>query len=138
MSGEEIMKLLGRLAVVAATSMVFFGSAWAMHHEVKIAKGKDGSYLVDMKGMALYTFKKDTQGKSACAGNCVAIWPLYHQEKVGVSGDLKASDFATITREDGKKQTTYKGMPLYYYVEDKAAGETKGQGFKEVWFLATP
>jgi predicted lipoprotein with Yx(FWY)xxD motif len=32
------------------------------------------------------------------------------QEKVGVTGDLKASDFASITREDGKKQ----GMPLYY------------------------
>jgi predicted lipoprotein with Yx(FWY)xxD motif len=29
-------------------------------------------------------------------------------------------------------------MPLYYFAEDKAAGETKGQGFKEVWFLAKP
>jgi predicted lipoprotein with Yx(FWY)xxD motif len=132
------MKLIARIAAAAAMSLVLVGNAWAMHHEVKVAKGKDGSYLVDAKGMALYTFKKDSPGKSACVDKCVAIWPLYYQEKVGVSGDLKASDFATIAREDGQKQTTYKGMPLYYFAEDKAAGETKGQGFKEVWFLAKP
>src|SRR5258708_30748334 len=45
----------------------------------------------------------------------ITRWPVpwvllfYDQEKVGVTGDLKASDFASITREDGKKQTTYKG-----------------------------
>lgn len=123
---------------VTAVVLVLAGSAWAMHHEVKVAKGKDGSYLTDAKGMALYTFKKDTPGKSACAGDCVTRWPLYHQEKVGVTGDLKASDFATITREDGKKQTTYKGMPLYYFADDKAPGDTKGQGAKDVWYLAKP
>jgi predicted lipoprotein with Yx(FWY)xxD motif len=43
----------------------------------------------------------------------VPEWPPYHQEKVGATGDLNASDFASITREYGKKQTTYKGMPLW-------------------------
>ena len=61
-----------------------------MHHEVKTAKGKDGSHLVDAKGMALYTFKKDSAGKSACAGDCVAKWPIYFQEKVAASGEVKA------------------------------------------------
>jgi Secreted repeat of unknown function len=38
--------------------------------------GKDGaSYLTGAKGMALYTFKKDTSVKSACAGDCVTNWP---------------------------------------------------------------
>ena len=112
--------------------------ALADHHAVKVAKDdKLGSYLTDAKGMALYTFKKDSPGKSACAGECVAKWPLYFREKVG--GDPKlAADFGTITREDGQKQTTYKGLPLYYFAGDKAAGETKGQGVKEVWYLAAP
>ena len=58
----------------------------AMHHEVMVAKGKDGSsYLTGAKGMALYTFKKDTPVKSACAGDCVTNWPPYHKEKVGVT-----------------------------------------------------
>jgi hypothetical protein len=48
-----------------------------------------------------------------------------------VTGDLKASDFASITREDGKKQTTYKGMPLYYFARDAASGDTKGDGARE-------
>jgi predicted lipoprotein with Yx(FWY)xxD motif len=133
---DVVVKVTSAAAVAAV--LLFATDAWAMHHEVKVAKGKDGSYLTDAKGMALYTFKKDTPGKSACAGDCVTRWPLYDQEKVGVTGDLKASDFATITREDGKKQTTYKGMPLYYFADDKAPGETKGQGVKEVWFLAKP
>jgi predicted lipoprotein with Yx(FWY)xxD motif len=84
--------------------------------------------------MALYTFKKDTPVKSACAGDCVTNWPPYHQEKVGVIGDLKASDFASSTREDGKKQ----GMPLYYFARDAAPGDTKGDGVKEIWSLAKP
>jgi predicted lipoprotein with Yx(FWY)xxD motif len=48
----------------------------AMHHEVMVPNGKDGaSYLTGAKGMALYTFKKDTSVKSACAGDCVTNWP---------------------------------------------------------------
>jgi predicted lipoprotein with Yx(FWY)xxD motif len=126
------------LAVIAAAGLAVAGTASAMHHEVKVQKGKDGSYLTDMKGMALYTFKKDSKGKSACSGECVTRWPLYSEEKVGASGELKAADFGVITRDDGKKQTTYKGMPLYYFADDKAPGDTKGHNVKEVWFLARP
>jgi predicted lipoprotein with Yx(FWY)xxD motif len=68
----------------------------------------------------------------------VTNWPPHHQEKVGVTGDLKASDFASITREERKKQTTYKGMPLYYLARDAAPGDTKGDGVKEIWSLAKP
>jgi predicted lipoprotein with Yx(FWY)xxD motif len=129
---------VGARLMVAAVVLAL-GAASAADNEVQVAKGKDGSsYLTDAKGMALYTFKKDTPGKSACAGNCVTNWPLYQQEKVAVTGDLKASDFATITRDDGNKQTTYKRMPLYHFVGDQAPGETKGHGLKDVWFLAKP
>lgn len=130
--------LVAKIVSSAAVVLLLAGNALAMHHEVKVAKGKQGSYLTDAKGMALYTFKKDSPGKSACAGECVAKWPLYQEEKVGVTGDLKESDFATITREDGKKQTTYKGMPLYYFADDKSPGDTKGDGVKEIWDLAKP
>jgi predicted lipoprotein with Yx(FWY)xxD motif len=49
-----------------------------------------------------------------------------------------AGDFGTITREDGKKQTTYKGMPLYYFAGDKKAGDVTGQGMGKVWYVANP
>ena len=128
-----------RFATTLAVVLMFAGTARADHHVVKVAeKEKVGSYLTDAKGMTLYVFKKDSPGKSACAGDCVTKWPLYYREKVGVSGNLKAADFGTITREDAKKQTTYKGMPLYYFAADKAASDTNGQGVKDVWFVATP
>jgi predicted lipoprotein with Yx(FWY)xxD motif len=131
--------LRASLKVAAALAVAAFAlTARADHHAVKVAKDeKIGSYLTDAKGMTLYTFKKDTAGKSACAGECVTKWPLYFREKVGADAKM-AADFGTITREDGQKQTTYKGMPLYYFAGDKAAGEVKGQGVKDVWYVAAP
>jgi predicted lipoprotein with Yx(FWY)xxD motif len=43
--------------------------------------GGEASYLTDAKGMALYTFKKDTPVKSACAGDCVPEWPPYTRRR---------------------------------------------------------
>jgi predicted lipoprotein with Yx(FWY)xxD motif len=135
MSKRNIVRFVTAIGLAAALA----GSARADDPTIKVAKSdKAGSYLTDGKGMALYVFKKDLPGKSACAGQCVANWPVFFREKVGVSGDLKDSDFATMTREDGQKQTTYKGMPLYYFVQDTSPGEVKGHGAKEVWFAATP
>ena len=119
--------------------LVAAGTAFAVHHEVKVAKMEGiGSYLTDIKGMTLYTFKKDTPGKSACEGPCVDNWPLFYQEKVEAKDGLAAGDFGTITRPDGKKQTTYKGMPLYYFIKDAKPGDTAGHGFKDVWSAAKP
>jgi predicted lipoprotein with Yx(FWY)xxD motif len=135
------MKSLGKFAVLAVVIAAFLagGIALADHHAVKVAK-KDavGSYLTDIKGMTLYNFKKDTPGKSACEGGCLANWPLYFVESVAAKDGLDAKNFGTITRADGKKQTTYKGMPLYFFVGDKAAGDTNGQGVKDMWSVVKP
>ena len=135
------MKISVRQLIVALVAgvMMTAGMAFADHHAVKVAK-KDGigTFLVDTKGMTLYVFKKDTPGMSACAGECVAKWPLYYRDAIAAKDGLKAEDFEVITRADGQKQTTYKGMPLYYFVGDKAAGDTNGQGVKDVWFVAAP
>ena len=115
------------------------GGALAMDHGVKtMSKNGVGSYLADAKGMTLYWFKKDSPGKSACSGPCVEKWPLYYRETVAAGEGTKAADFGTITREDGKKQTTFRGYPLYYWSGDKASGETNGQGFKDVWYVIDP
>ncbi|MBI4720732.1 MAG: hypothetical protein HY770_05850 [Chitinivibrionia bacterium] len=126
-------------SLLAVTVMVTSAPAFAEHHAVKIAK-KDGvgSYLTDTKNMALYWFKKDSTGKSACAGPCVEKWPLYYREAVKAPEGVKAEDFATITREDGQKQTTFRGFPLYYWVNDKTAGDTLGQGVNSVWYVIDP
>jgi len=135
------MRSLQRLASLALTTGLALaaGPALADHHAVKVSK-KDGigSFLTDAKGKTLYTFKNDMAGMSHCEGGCVDNWPIYFAEKVDAKEGVAAKDFATITRADGKKQTTYKGMPLYYFVGDKGAGDTNGQGKKDVWYVAAP
>jgi predicted lipoprotein with Yx(FWY)xxD motif len=126
-------------AMCAVLSLALAGTALADSHAIKVSeKHGAGKFLTDSKGMTLYIFKKDSPGKSVCAGPCVEKWPLYSRGKVEVPKGVNAGDFGTITREDGKMQSTYKGWPLYYYVGDKASGDTHGQGLGDVWFVANP
>jgi predicted lipoprotein with Yx(FWY)xxD motif len=47
-----------------------------------------------------------------------------------VDGSPAASgDYSVITRDDGKKQLAYKGMPLYFWVKDTKPGDKTGDGF---------
>ena len=97
-----------------------------------------GSYLTDGKGMTLYYFKKDAQDKNSCAGPCIEKWPVYYAEQIVAPAGSDAKDFGSLVRADGKKQSTFKGWPLYYFSGDKAPGDTNGQGFKDVWYVINP
>lgn len=133
------MKSILTTLIVTAAALSFATAALADHHAVKTASKEGlGSYLTDAKGMTLYWFKKDTAGHSACAGECVQKWPLYYREKVAAPAGTAADEFGTITREDGARQTTFRGYPLYYFIQDQAAGEAKGQGIKDVWYVIDP
>lgn len=97
-----------------------------------------GKILIDQDGRTLYFFTKDINGTSDCLEGCISSWPVFHQENIQTGAGLDAADFGTITREDGTKQTTYKGWPLYYYASDTQSGDTNGEGIGEVWFVAKP
>jgi predicted lipoprotein with Yx(FWY)xxD motif len=92
---------------------------------------KDGT-MTDAKGMTLYTFDKDSGGKSMCNGPCATNWP-----PLMAGPDAKASGNMTIiTRDDGSKQWAYKGMPLYTFAKDTKAGDMMGNGVNNVWHVA--
>lgn len=98
-----------------------------------------GQFFTDDKGMTLYIFKNDVAGNGKSAAEALtAVWPPYTASAAPAKPAGATGDFAIITRVDGKKQVTYKGLPLYYFVNDKAAGDTKGQGVGGVWFVAAP
>jgi predicted lipoprotein with Yx(FWY)xxD motif len=97
-----------------------------------------GNHIVDDRGITLYLFTKDIMGDSKCTGMCLNSWAVFYQEKISVSPGLRSSDFGTITRDDGNKQTTYKGWPLYYFSSDASPGDIKGEGVNKVWFIARP
>jgi predicted lipoprotein with Yx(FWY)xxD motif len=102
------------------------------------ASTKFGNVLTDGQGKTLYFFANDPKGTSNCTGGCLTLWPTYYSANVTPPAGIDAADIATITRGDGTKQTTYKGWPLYYYADDKAAGEIKGDGVGGIWFVGKP
>jgi predicted lipoprotein with Yx(FWY)xxD motif len=106
-------------------------AAEAMPAGVKMA----GGMLQDAKGMTLYTWDNDKEAnKSACNGMCLMNWPA-------LKADAAAKDMGewkVISRDDGSKQWSYKGKPLYYFVMDAAAGDQKGEGRGMVWHIAKP
>jgi predicted lipoprotein with Yx(FWY)xxD motif len=130
-------KLVRLLLAFSLTLVVGVTMALAAGVQIKTKDGV-GSYLADDKGIALYIFKKDTVGKSACAGPCVEKWPLYYNDNVVAPLGVSKDDFGVISREDGKLQTTYKGMPLYYYFNDKDGNDVSGQGLMDVWYAVKP
>ena len=106
---------------------------------VKSASNPLGTILIDSQGMTLYHLSGEQNGKFICTSTaCVGIWhPLIAPSTSTPSGEV--SSLGTIKRPDGTVQVTYKGTPLYTFTGDQQAGETKGQGIKDVgtWSAVT-
>jgi predicted lipoprotein with Yx(FWY)xxD motif len=97
-----------------------------------------GSVITDSSGKSLYFFAADVSGGSKCSGTCLVNWPAFYVAAPTLDTALVASDFSTITRPDGSKQTAYKGWPLYYYIGDAVSGDIKGDGIARIFFVAKP
>jgi predicted lipoprotein with Yx(FWY)xxD motif len=97
-----------------------------------------GKYLADAMGITLYSYGKDEKNISHCIEGCAVNWPPFYLEPSAVVDGLKPADFTTISRPDGLRQTTYKGMPLYYFRNDKYPGDTFGHGIGDAWFIVVP
>jgi predicted lipoprotein with Yx(FWY)xxD motif len=93
-----------------------------------------GGMLTNSDGMTLYTYDKDTAGKSACNDTCATNWPPLTAEE----GAAASGDYNVIQRDDGKKQWAYKGKPLYTWGKDKKPGDKTGDGVNNVWHVAKP
>ena len=121
--------------------MMLIGGSAAMADTIGVnvaEKEGIGQYLTDGAGMTLYTFANDSAGTSSCTGECLEKWPAFNINPAGLIIGCESSDFGSITREDGASQTTYRGMPLYYFFNDKKPGDTNGQGVKGVWHVVSP
>lgn len=107
---------------------------------IKVAQSNTfGKILTDREGKTLYFFSRDSKGISECTTGCLDVWPIFYTDNLSnIDKSLNASDFSTITRPDGKKQTTYKGWPLYYYKNDTKAGDINGDKVNNVWYVAKP
>jgi predicted lipoprotein with Yx(FWY)xxD motif len=103
---------------------------------------KLGQILVDASGKTVYLFVADTGTSSTCYTSCATIWPPILTTGAPAAGTgAQASLLGTTARTDGTTEVTYAGHPLYYFIQDKAAGDTKGQGingFGGLWWVMSP
>lgn len=122
------------LALATAMSLALASTALAAP-PTKTGSTSKGSVLTDAKGMTLYTFAKDADGKSACNGPCATNWPVLKAE----ASDKAEGGYTVIARDDGSKQWAYKGKPLYTFAKDQKPGDITGDGFLNgAWHLAQP
>ena len=127
-------KVSFRILIAAAAALAVVSTANAAP-PTKTATTSKGPTLTDSKGMSLYTFDKDSDGKSACNGPCATNWPVLKAEP----GEQPGGSYTVVTRDDGSKQWAYKGKPLYSFAKDQKAGDITGDGFLNgAWHLAQP
>jgi predicted lipoprotein with Yx(FWY)xxD motif len=131
------------VAAVAATFAAGAGASAGAQATLTVRSSKYGSILFDGRGRALYAFTRDRRGgPSRCYGACARAWPVYFSGRRLLAGKgVKRSLIGTTKRRDGRRQITYNGRPLYYYVGDKSAGQVSCQNVAEfggTWLVMRP
>lgn len=116
-------------AVVVSLGLLLTACAGGAYAPVKYSDG----IVTGANGMTLYTFDKDAtgSGKSACNGPCATNWPPF----AAGAADQGGGDWSVITRDDGSKQWSYSGKPLYFWSKDQKPGDKTGDGFNKVWHV---
>jgi len=108
-----------------------------------IRRSRFGRILFEGRGRALYAFTRDRRGgRSRCYGACAKAWPVYFAKGRALAGKgVRQSLIGATRRRDGRRQVTYNGRPLYYYVGDKSPGQILCQNVDEfggTWLVVRP
>jgi predicted lipoprotein with Yx(FWY)xxD motif len=127
MMGKARLTVFVALMVAGALAVTAFAAGRTS--TVSLRTTAVGKVLVAANGHTLYLFTADKGKKSTCYGQCAGYWPPLFATKPTVGAGLKAPLLGTTKRKDGKLQVTYAGHPLYFFAQDKKAGQVNGQGF---------
>jgi predicted lipoprotein with Yx(FWY)xxD motif len=96
-------------------------------------KAPFGTYLVDAAGRAVYILEGERMpgGAHRCGADCLAVWPPVPGSALAGAGVNPA--LLSSMPMAGGPHATYGGWPLYYYVRDRAPGDTTGQHVTDKW-----
>ncbi len=78
--------------------------------------------FADARGMTLYTYDRDSPGKSRCAAACTQVWSPVSAPRSARS----VGDWTVFKRGDGTQQWQYRGKPVYTFVRDTDVGSVFG------------
>ena len=127
------------VAAALAAAVLVPSAGTAAPPTVKIGSSQYGRMVFDGRGFALYAFTRDGRGPSRCYGACARAWPPYIVKSALRAGPgTKRSLLGTVRRRDGRRQLTYAGRPLYYYVGEKRPGQVLCQNVSEyggLWLI---
>jgi predicted lipoprotein with Yx(FWY)xxD motif len=108
---------------------------------VKAVRSSYGTILADGRGQAVYVFGRERRGRSECYGACAKAWPpLIAKGRLAAGRGARRRLLGTTRRRDGRRQLTYRGRPLYYYVGD-SPGRVLCQNVREfggLWVVGRP
>jgi predicted lipoprotein with Yx(FWY)xxD motif len=100
--------------------------------KLKVVRMQGKRVLATSRGHTLYSLSAEKKGKFICtkSSGCLTLWkPLMIPKGGSAVGPVK---LGSIKRPEGGTQATYRGLPLYTFVEDTKPGEANGEGFKDV------
>jgi len=138
-----MLRLLALVVAVVATASI------VQPAQAKVAQGKRiaivdsqfGRIVGDGRGQAFYVFDKERAGKSECYGACARAWPpVLTRGRPTAGKGVRDRRLGTVRRRSGKRQVTYRGRPLYYYVDD-APGRVLCHDVREfggLWLVIRP
>lgn len=97
-------------------------------------------YMVDDRGNTLYRFINDKSQQNNFTAEDFSnngVWPIFEEILNSVPSILNPDDFGSIDVH-GRQQLTFKGWPLYYFVQDENRGDNFGVGFPMagIWPIA--
>lgn len=108
---------------------------------IKAVSSEYGRVVADGRGEAFYLFDKEKGKRSRCYGACARAWPpVITKGRPRAGNGVKARLLGTTKRRNGKRQVTYRGHPLYYYVDD-SPGTILCQNVAEfggLWLVVKP
>lgn len=87
---------------------------------VRLVRSQFGPIVGDGRGQAFYLFDHERDSRPRCYGACARAWPPVYARGRPVAGRRTDPDLlGTTRRADGRRQLTYRGQPMYYYVRDE-------------------
>ena len=138
----EYRRITGATGLAALASLAFSAAAWSASVEISAhSKAPFGTYLTDSAGRTVYMFTADKNGTSDCKGSCTKPWQPVLTTGTPKAGNGRESGALSTIKRGNAEQVTYDGRPLYYFIRDKAANSTAGEGithFGGSWYVVSP
>jgi predicted lipoprotein with Yx(FWY)xxD motif len=96
--------------------------------------------VISATGRSLYHRIGEHAGHVLCRSACTRVWPPLTVASAStplVRGAGVTGALGKFRRPDGRWQVTLRGLPLYRFAGDHAAGQVHGQGVGRIWFAVS-